>query len=372
MADATTIDNPLKRTPLYDVHQALGAKIVPFAGYEMPVQYPSGITAEHRAVREKAGLFDVSHMGEFVVRGVQAVGFVNFVTTNDVAALKEGQAHYSTILNDRGTIEDDCLVYRAADHVMMVVNASNIDKDFAHISKQLSKFDATLENVSDTTALLALQGPRAAEFLQRHTKVDLSKIKYYEFVIGDVAEIGNVYISRTGYTGEDGFELYFPNEHAVQMWKVLTGHGDVTPAGLGCRDSLRLEMGMALYGNDIDDTVTPLEASLGWLVKLKKGDFVGRDALVKQKEVGVKKKLIGFTLSERAFPRHGYPVFVNDAPSGDVKSGTMSPTLNIPIGTAYVPSDWSSEGTPIEVEIRGKRVPGKIEKMPFYKKGSRL
>ena len=372
MADATTIDNPLKRTPLYDVHQALGAKIVPFAGYEMPVQYPSGITAEHKAVREKAGLFDVSHMGEFVVRGVQAVDFVNFVTTNDVAALKEGQAHYSTILNDRGTIEDDCLVYRAADHVMMVVNASNIDKDFAHISKQLSKFDATLENVSDTTALLALQGPRAAEFLQRHTKVDLSKIKYYEFVIGDVAEIGNVYISRTGYTGEDGFELYFPNEHAVQMWKVLTGHGDVTPAGLGCRDSLRLEMGMALYGNDIDDTVTPLEASLGWLVKLKKGDFVGRDALVKQKEVGVKKKLIGFTLSERAFPRHGYPVFVNDAPSGDVKSGTMSPTLNIPIGTAYVPSDWSSEGTPIEVEIRGKRVPGKIEKMPFYKKGSRL
>ena len=204
--------------------------------------------------------------------------------------------------------------------------------------------------------------------------MDLSKLKYYEFCVGTVADIANIYISRTGYTGEDGFELYFPAEHAVQMWKVLTSHGDVTPAGLGCRDSLRLEMGMALYGNDIDDTVTPLEANLAWLVKLKKpgGDFVGRDALVKQKEAGVKKKLIGFALSERAFPRHGYPVYVNGAPSGDVKSGTMSPTLNIPIGTAYVPSDWSSEGTALEVEIRGKRIPGKIEKLPFYKKGSRL
>jgi aminomethyltransferase len=374
MADATTIDKspPLKRTALYDVHAELGAKLVPFAGYEMPVQYPTGITAEHKAVREKAGLFDVSHMGEFIVRGKQMVEFVNFVTTNDVAALKDGQAQYSTILNDRGTIEDDCLVYRAADHILMVVNASNIDKDFAHISKNLSKFEATLENISDKTSLLALQGPKAAEFLQRHVEIPLEAIKYYEFSLGKVADVPNVYIARTGYTGEDGFELYFPNEHAVKIWKVLTSRGDVTPAGLGCRDSLRLEMGMALYGSDIDDTVTPLEANLAWLVKLKKGDFVGRDALVRQKEVGVKKKLIGFSLGERAFPRHGYPVFVNGAPSGDVKSGTMSPTLGIPIGTAYVPSDWASEGTPLEVEIRGKRAGGKVEKMPFYKKGSRL
>ena len=372
MADATTIDKPLKRTALYEVHAELGAKLVPFAGYEMPVQYPTGITAEHKAVREKAGLFDVSHMGEFIVRGKQMVEFVSYVTTNDVGALKAGQAQYSTILNDRGTIEDDCLVYRAEDHILMVVNASNVEKDFAHISKHLSKFEATLENVSDKISLLALQGPKAAEFLQRHVEIPLDAIKYYEFAIGKVADVPNIYIARTGYTGEDGFELYLPNESAVKIWKVLTSRGDVTPAGLGARDSLRLEMGMALYGNDIDDTVTPLEANLAWLVKLKKGDFVGSDALKKQKEEGVKKKLIGFSLGERSFPRPGYPVFVNGQPSGEVKSGTMSPTLNIPIGTAYVPSDWASEGTRIEVEIRGKRVAGKVEKMPFYKNGSRL
>ena len=372
MADATTIDKPLKRTPLYEVHAELGAKLVPFAGYEMPVQYPTGITAEHKAVREKAGLFDVSHMGEFIVRGKQAAEFVNYVTTNDVGALKAAQAQYSTILNDRGTIEDDCLVYRAEDHLLMVVNASNVEKDLAHISRHLSKFEATIEDVSDKTALLALQGPKAAEFLQRHVEVPLEAIKYYEFCIGKVADVPNIYIARTGYTGEDGFELYLPNEHAVKIWKILTSRGDVTPAGLGARDSLRLEMGMALYGNDIDDTVTPLEANLAWLVKLKKGDFVGSDALKKQKEEGVKKKLIGFSLGERSFPRPGYPVFVNGAPSGNVRSGTMSPTLNIPIGTAYVPSDWASEGTSLEVEIRGKRVAGKVEKMPFYKNGSRL
>src|SRR5438132_6404321 len=373
MADATTIDKtrPRNRTPLYDVHAELGAKLVPFAGYEMPVQYPTGITAEHKAVREKAGLFDVSHMGEFIVRGPQAVEFVNFVTTNDVAALKPGQAQYSTILNDRGSIEDDCLVYRTEDHVMLVVNASNIEKDFAHISRQRTKFEAVLENVSDQTALLALQGPESARILQLHTDAKLEKINYYEFVICTVAEVPRVYVSRTGYTGEDGFELYFPNQHAVKIWKVLTATGEVTPTGLGCRDSLRLEMGMALYGNDIDDTVTPLEANLAWLVKLKKGNFVGRDALVAQKEAGVKKKLIGFTLKERAFRRHGYPVFVNGAPSGDVKSGTMSPSLNIPIGTAYVPAESSKEGSALEVEIRGKRIAGTVERMPFYKKGSR-
>ena len=362
----------LKRTPLYETHVALGAKMVPFAGFEMPVQYPTGITAEHKAVREKAGLFDVSHMGEFIVRGPQAVEFVNYVTTNDVAALKPGQAHYSTILREDGTIVDDCLVYRSDDRVLMVVNGSNIDKDFAHISRYVGKFDATLENISDDVALLALQGPQAEKILQQHTDTDLSRIKYYEFTTGTVAGVEKVYISRTGYTGEDGFELYFPSRHAPQMWNELTRSGEVTPAGLGCRDSLRLEMGMALYGNDIDDTTTPLEAGLGWLVKMKKGDFVGRDALQKQKEQGVQRRLVGFTTSERSFPRHGYPVFVNGAPSGEVRSGTLSPTLGIPIGTAYVPTASAAEGSALEIEIRGKRIPATVVKMPFYKNGSRL
>ncbi len=338
----------------------------------MPVQYPSGITAEHNAVRRNAGLFDVSHMGEFIVKGPGAVDFVNYVTTNDVASLVIGQAHYSTILNDRGTIEDDCLVYRESDQIMMVVNASNAEKDFAHISKQLAKFDATLEDVSDETALLALQGPKAAEILQRMTDVDLPSIKYYHFTRGSVAGIDGILISRTGYTGEDGFELYFPNENAVAVWNAILEKGDVVPAGLGSRDSLRLEMGMALYGNDIDDTLTPLEANLQWLVKLKKGDFVGRDALVAQKEQGLKRKLVGFTTSERSFPRHGYPVFAKGKSSGEVRSGTMSPTLGIPIGTAYVPPDSAAEGSPLEIEIRGKRVPASVVKMPFYKNGSRL
>jgi aminomethyltransferase len=338
----------------------------------MPVQYPTGITNEHLAVRKNAGLFDVSHMGEFIVTGPGAMDFVNYVTTNDVAALAVGQAHYSTILNDRGTIEDDCLVYRANDHIMMVVNASNAAKDFAHISKEIGRFDAKLEDKSDETALLALQGPDAAQILQRFTDVDLSQIKYYHFAFGTVAGIDGILISRTGYTGEDGFELYFPNENAVHIWNALTESGEVKPVGLGARDTLRLEMGMALYGNDIDDTVTPLEANLGWLVKLKKGEFVGRDALVKHKEEGLKKKLVGFTSSERAFPRHGYPVYVNGERSGDVKSGTMSPSLNIPIGTAYVPLASVEPGSNIEIEIRGKRVAAVVAKTPFYKEGTHL
>jgi aminomethyltransferase len=361
----------MKKTPLYDTHVALGAKMVPFAGFEMPVQYPTGITAEHKAVRERAGLFDVSHMGEFIVRGPQTIEFVNYVTTNDVTALAIGQAHYSAILNERGTVEDDCLIYRFADHIMMVVNASNKDKDFEHISAQLSKFDCTLEDVSDAIALLALQGPDAEKILARHTDTDLSQIKYYHFTVGTVAGVPDVIISRTGYTGEDGFELYFPGVSATKIWQALTANGDVTPAGLGSRDSLRLEMGMALYGNDIDDTTTPYEAGLGWIVKLKKGDFVGKSALEQQKAAGVPRKLIGFTTPERAFPRHGYAVFYNGQLSGEVRSGTMSPTLNIPIGTAYLPFDAAKEGTEFEIEIRGKRIPAVVQKMPFYKKPAR-
>jgi len=367
------VDTPqtLKRTPFYDIHAALGAKLVPFAGYEMPVQYPTGITAEHRAVRERCGLFDVSHMGELVVRGPQAVAFVDYVTTNNVGALAVGQVHYSTILNERGTIEDDCLVYRFADRLMIVVNASNAEKDLAHLSRYAGRFECTIEDVSDETALLALQGPRAAAILQELTETDLSTVKYYHFAEGSVAGVEGVVISRTGYTGEDGFELYFDGRHAEQVWAALMT-GDVTPAGLGCRDSLRLEMGMALYGNDIDSTVTPLEAGLQWLVKLAKGDFVGRDALVAQKERGVPRKLVGFTMAARAFPRHGYPVYYQGAPSGVVCSGTMSPSLNVPIGTCYLPTEGAKEGTSFEIEIRGKRVPATVVKPPFYKGGSHL
>jgi len=361
----------LKRTPLHDIHVALGGKMVPFAGYEMPVQYPAGITAEHRAVREGCGIFDVSHMGEFWVTGDRAVDFVNHVTTNDVAALDVGQVHYSTILNDRGTIEDDCLVYRFADRIMMVVNASNAAKDFAHISKHAARFGVNLTDASDDTALLAVQGPTAAEILQGLTATDLSSIKYYHFVEGAVAGHAAI-ISRTGYTGEDGFELYIPNDSAVPLWNTLMATGRITPCGLGARDTLRLEMGMALYGNDIDDTTTPLEAGLSWLVKLDKGEFVGRDALVAQKERGLSRKLVGFTMAERNFPRHGYAVYYDGQPSGVVCSGTISPTLGIPIGTCYLPTAGSKPGTTFEIEIRGKRVPATVTRPPFYKHASHL
>src|SRR6476661_10576240 len=361
----------LKRTPLHDVPVALGAKIVPFAGYEMPVQYPAGITAEHKSVREGCGMFDVSHMGEFWINGPRAVEFVNHVTTNDVNALAVGQVQYSTILNDRGTIEDDCLVYRFADRIMMVVNASNAEKDFAHIARHADAFGVKLHDASDDMALIAVQGPKSASILQKLVDVTLADIKYYHFTEGEVVERRAI-ISRTGYTGEDGFELYIANDDAVPIWQALMATGEVSPAGLGARDTLRLEMGMALYGNDIDDTVTPLEGNLAWLVKLAKGEFVGRDVLAKQKAEGVKKRLIGFTMQDRVFPRHGYPVFYNGEPSGVVCSGTMSPTLGIPIGTAYLPTAAAKEGTTFEVEIRGKRVPATVVKPPFYKDASHL
>jgi aminomethyltransferase len=367
----TAAAGTLKRTPFTDIHIALGAKIVPFAGYEMPVQYPGGITAEHNAVRTGCGLFDVSHMGEFFITGPQALEFVNHVTTNDVAALAVGQVHYSTILNERGTIEDDCLVYRFADHIMMVVNASNAEKDFAHIARESGKFDAHLVNESDDYALLALQGPKAASILQPLTQTDLSTIKYYHFAEGEVAGMPAI-VSRTGYTGEDGFELYIKNEYGAKMWQALMAGGNVTPAGLGARDTLRLEMGMALYGNDIDDTTTPLEANLQWLVKLKKGEFVGKGALEAQKAAGIPRKLVGFTLPERNIARHGYPVFANGAPSGTVCSGTLSPTLGVPIGTCYLPTAMAKEGSTFDVEIRGKRVTGTVVKTPFYKEASHL
>ena len=367
---ATTAAAGLRRTPFYDIHKALNARIVPFAGYEMPVNYPSGITAEHNAVRTQAGLFDVSHMGEFVIRGDRMVEFVNYVTTNDVAALADGQVHYSTILHENGTIVDDCLVYKFADRIVMVVNASNREKDFAHINRHAKRFDVQLTDISDDIALLALQGPIAEQLLQPFVDIDLSKIQYYWHSWGHVSGMHSL-ISRTGYTGEDGFELYFDPRFAAPLWNLLIGTGKVTPAGLGARDTLRLEMGMALYGNDIDDTVTPLEANLGWLTKLNKGEFVGREALQQQKAQGLSRRLVGFTVDDgRSIARHGHPVFYEGKPSGEVRSGTMSPSLGKPIGTAYLPLAGAKEGSKFEIDIRGKRVAATVVKPPFYKEAS--
>jgi len=367
MSDSTA---PLKRTPFHAIHVAAGAKMVSFAGFEMPIQYPTGITAEHNAVRKACGVFDVSHMGEFIIKGKQAIDFVTYVTSNDVAALQDGQVHYSGILTEQGTFVDDCLVYRyAADHLMMVVNGSNKDKDLAHIQRYKGKFECTLEDVSDDIGLLAVQGPQAQEILQALTPKALDEIKYYWFTETTVAGIPMT-LSRTGYTGEDGFELYHDAKDSAKLWAALMATGRIAPAGLGCRDSLRLEMGMALYGNDIDETITPLEAGLGWLVKMKKGDFVGRAALEAQKAAGVQRKLVGFTFEEKAIPRHGYPVFVNGQPSGVVMSGIMSPSVGCGLGTAYVPTAHAKDGHTLEVEIRGKRVVGTITAFPFWKQGT--
>ncbi len=361
----------LKRTPFHALHVAAGAKMVPFAGWEMPVHYASGITAEHRAVRSQIGLFDVSHMGEFEVRGRDALAFVSYVTSNDPEALAIGQAQYSSFLHPSGGIVDDCLVYRFADHVMLVVNAANIAKDWAHVGRYRDKFDVQLTDVSDATALLALQGPAAEPTLQPLCPdVDLSHIGYYRFGEGVVAGVPCV-ISRTGYTGEDGFELYHAPAHAEQLWAALTGRPGVALAGLGARASLRLEVFYPLYGNDIDDETSPLEAGLNWIVRLKKRDFVGRAALVEQKNAGLRRKLVGFRLTERGFPRQHMPVLVDGAAYGEVRSGTVSPSTGEPIGTCYLPIERAAVGTSFAVDIRGKRVSAAVVVTPFWTKGSR-
>jgi aminomethyltransferase len=365
------MSDQLKRTPFYGLHVAAGAKMVPFAGYEMPVQYPDGITAEHNAVRKAVGLFDVTHMGEFEVFGKDALAFVSYVTSNDPAALAYGQVQYSCFMHESGGIVDDCLVYRLADRMMLVVNASNTAKDWAHVNRYAAKFDVKLVNQSDAISLLALQGPDAQKVLQPLAPgVDLEQLKYYHCVTGKVAGVPCI-ISRTGYTGEDGFELYHGNAHAVKLWNALIRPGSpVKPVGLGARDSLRLEMAYPLYGNDIDDETTPLEAGLGWIVKLKKGECVGKAALEAQKAKGLERKLVGFTLKERGFPRHHYPVWVNGQPSGEVRSGTVSPSTGEPIGTAYLPFAVAKPGTEFEVEIRGQRLPAVAVETPFWKKGT--
>jgi len=365
------MSDDLKRTPFYDLHVAAGAKMVPFAGYEMPVQYPEGITAEHNTVRRGVGLFDVTHMGEFEVFGKDALAFVSYVTSNDPSALAYGQVQYSCFMHETGGIVDDCLVYRLADRLMLVVNASNTAKDWAHVNRYAGKFDVKLVNQSDEIALLALQGPKAQAVLQPLAPgVDLEQLKYYHCVTGKVAGVPCI-ISRTGYTGEDGFELYHGNRWAAKLWRALVRPGgEVKPVGLGARDSLRLEMAYPLYGNDIDDETTPLEAGLGWIVKLKKGECVGRNSLEAQKARGLTRKLVGFTLKERGFPRHGYPVWVEGQRSGEVRSGIVSPSTGEPIGTAYLPIGLAKPGTAFEVEIRGKRLPAVVVETPFWKKGT--
>lgn len=362
----------LRRTPLHGEHLALDGRMVPFAGYEMPVQYPTGILAEHRAVREAAGLFDVSHMGQIEVRGEGARDFVQFVTSNDVDRAEVGQAQYSTLLRESGTLLDDLLVYRFPDHYMLVVNASNRAKDLAWISAFAERFGVEVRDRSDGTALLALQGPRAQRILARLMEADLDALGYYHFVVGEV-DGHRAVVSRTGYTGEDGFELYVDAAAAVPLWRRLLEAGredGLIPAGLGARDSLRLEMGYALYGNDLDERRTPLESGLGWVTRFDKGDFIGREALLRAREEGVASRLVGFRMLERGFPRPGYPVRVGGATVGEVTSGALSPSLGEGIGMTYLPVEAARPGTRIEILIRDRPVPAEVVRPPFYTKGS--
>ncbi len=362
----------LKRTPLFDEHVALGGKIVPFAGFEMPVQYPTGITAEHKAVRETAGLFDVSHMGEFVLRGPQALDLLQKVTVNDASRVDVGQAQYTAMCLEDGGVIDDLIIYRFADHWMVVVNASNIAKDLAWIRTMGEDLDVEVEDRSDATALLALQGPVAREVLRPLVDIDVDDVKYYRFMEGTVKGAPAV-ISGTGYTGEDGFELYVDASNAVDIWRTLLDAGEgrgVIAAGLGARDSLRLEVGYALYGNDLDEEHTPLESGLGWITKLDKGDFVGRTALAMQKEAGVARRLVGFRLTGKGFPRPGYPVASGGEPVGVVTSGTVAPSLGYGVGMGYVPAELSKPDTEVQIDVRGKMVDAVVQRPPFYTQGS--
>jgi len=362
------LDQDLKKTPLFDEHVRLGGKIVPFAGYAMPVQYPTGIRAEHAAVREGVGMFDVSHMGEFRVRGPDALAFVSYATTNDPATLADGDAQYSAMCHPHGGVVDDLLVYRfGAEDVRLVVNAANMAKDWSHLGGLMGSLDVEIHDESDDVGLIAVQGPGSAALLSRHTQTDVESIGYYAFIDGQIDGVPCT-ISRTGYTGEDGFELYLSADGTAAVWRALEDAGAV-PAGLGSRDSLRLEMGYALYGSDIDDETTALEAGLGWLVKFDKGDFVGRTALESQKEAGVARRLRGIRLVERGFPRPGYDVRFEGENAGVVRSGTLSPSLGFGIATSYLPSA-AGFGASVEIMIRDKAIAGEVVRPPFYTKGS--
>ncbi len=359
----------MKNTALTEKHISLGAKMVPFAGYNMPVQY-EGINAEHAVVRNAVGVFDVSHMGEFIFKGENALDLIQRVTSNDAAKLYDGKIQYSYLPNETGGIVDDLLVYRIDEKsYMLVVNASNIEKDWNWIQKFNTK-GVEVHNISEKTSLLAVQGPKAADALQSLTDIDLASMEYYTFKKGKFAGVDNVLISSTGYTGAGGFEIYFDNEHADQIWDAIFKSGaefGIKPIGLGARDTLRLEMGFCLYGNDIDDTTSPIEAGLGWVTKFTK-EFTNSAGLLAEKEAGVANKLVGFEMIERGIPRHDYVVVDEQGNKiGRVTSGTQSPSLQKAIGIAYVAKEFSKEGTEIFIEIRNNKVKAKIVKFPFYK-----
>ena len=364
----------LNRTPFYNIHEKLDAKLIDFGGWEMPVQYES-IKKEHNAVRNKVGMFDVSHMGEFFVFGPEALDFIQYVTINDASKLEPGKAQYSAMCYNDGGIVDDLIVYMLDyNRYMLVVNASNIEKDFDWLTNH-KHYDMKLEDRSDAMCLLAVQGPDSVKVLQKLTDVTLDEIKFYHFEIGDFAGFERVILSATGYTGEKGFEIYFDREDSnpAEIWKSIMEAGeefDLEPCGLGARDTLRLEMGYALYGNDITKDTNPLEARLGWLTKLDKGDFIGRDAIKKAKEEGIKKKLVGFSTEEdRSIPRAGYSIVdENGEPLGEVTSGSRSITLDKNIGMGYVDADFAKEGTKIHISIRNRQAEAVVENPPFLKK----
>jgi len=365
----------LKKTALNAAHRQLGGRMVEFGGWDMPVQYPAGTMTEHLRTRTRAGLFDVSHMGEIDVRGVDAIAFVNRIASNDATKLVDGQAHYSALTTPEGTVIDDLLVYRfAEDHLLLVVNAGTTDKDWEWISSHRQAGDnLELRNVSEEFCQIALQGPEALSILQQLTETPLAEIKYYHFREGKVDGVNSI-ISRTGYTGEDGFEVYAAPDKAEHLWNKMLDGGNfgsdegVLPCGLAARNTLRLEAGMCLYGHEIDETTTLLEANLGWITKLNKGDFIGRARLAKQKEEGVKRKLVGFEMSDRGIARDGQDVFIEGQQRGMVTSGSPAPFLKKNIGMAYVPVEFANAGQAIEIDVRGKRVGAQIVPLPFYKR----
>jgi aminomethyltransferase len=359
----------MKNTALTQVHTDLGAKMVPFAGYNMPVQYV-GINAEHDTVRKGVGVFDVSHMGEFILKGDKALDLIQRVTSNDASKLYDGKVQYSCLPNTDGGIVDDLLVYRIDDKTyMLVVNASNIEKDWNWIAKYNTE-GVDMKDISDRTSLLAVQGPKAADALQGLTDIDLGSMEYYTFKKGTFAGIDNVVVSATGYTGAGGFEIYFDNEHAEYIWNEVFKAGEpfgIKPIGLAARDTLRLEMGFCLYGNDIDDSTSPLEAGLGWVTKFTK-EFTNSEALQQQKAAGVERKLIGFEMIDRGIPRHDYEIVDADGNViGKVTSGTQSPSLQKAIGLGYVKNEFAKEGSDIYISIRDNKVKAKVVKPPFYK-----
>lgn len=364
----------LKKTPLNEAHRKLGGKMVEFGGWDMPVQYTAGVMEEHLRTRNVAGLFDVSHMGEIWVEGEDAISFVNRLTTNDVGKLVDGQAHYSALTNENGGVVDDLLVYRFdQDKLLLVVNASTTDKDWDWITSHKAEETVTLTNASADYCQIAVQGPKAIEILRQLTDTSLGDIKYYYFTTGRVDGVESI-ISRTGYTGEDGFEVYAPSDNARQLWDKLLDAGDfgdvdgILPAGLAARNTLRLESAMSLYGHELSDTITPLEAGLGWITKLQKGEFVGRDVLAKQKAQGLTRKLVGFEMRDPGIARDDHRVFVGENEVGYVTSGSPAPYLKKNIGLAFVPAEFANVGQEINIEVRSKKLRAEIVSTPFYKR----